>query len=120
MRKNELEIFNELPFLCWAKDEHGKYIWANRLVSEWAGENVVGKTDEDLAWADYADVFRVADRQAWETREPVFTHEFAEMPRQGKVDLSICKWFGELDGMKCVYGISFRTEKAQAARQRRA
>lgn len=48
MQSSQLEIFNAMPFLYWAKDEDGRYIWGNRTINEFAKQNVVGKTDDDL------------------------------------------------------------------------
>lgn len=107
MRTDDLKIFNEMPFLCWAKDDQGRYVWANPLVSELAGEDVTGKTDDDLVWADYANELRVADKQVWQTREPVFKQEYAEIPGRGKVTMNVCKWLDDLDGNRRVFGISF-------------
>jgi hypothetical protein len=27
MKKSQLEFFNEMPFLFWAKDKEGRYVW---------------------------------------------------------------------------------------------
>lgn len=45
MQKSQLEVFNMMPFLFWAKDEDGRYIWGNRVICDLAKEDVVGKTD---------------------------------------------------------------------------
>ena len=45
MEKKDLELFNEVPFLFWVKDEKGTYLWGNKAISQLAGENVAGKTD---------------------------------------------------------------------------
>lgn len=34
MEKSQLHILNEMPFLFWAKDEEGRYLWGNRAVCE--------------------------------------------------------------------------------------
>jgi len=111
MQTGDLGILDDVPFLCWAKDREGKYIWANRLVSEWAGEDVTGKSDRELSWAESANTLRAADRQVLETREPVFKHEYVDLPDRGRTTLNVCKWPGELDGVTCVFGISFVIEQ---------
>jgi hypothetical protein len=44
MKTKDLEVFNEMPFLFWVKDEQGTYIWGNRTISRLAGEEITGKT----------------------------------------------------------------------------
>lgn len=110
MQTSDLEIFNEMPFLFWVKDEQGKYLWGNRVISRLAGEEVAGKTDYELVWADDADGLRVADKEVWDKAEPVFTHEHVIKSHQGKATLNVCKWLAELDGVKRVFGISFVIE----------
>jgi len=43
MRAKDLEIFNQMPFLFWVKDEEGVYIWGNQAISDLAGRDVVEK-----------------------------------------------------------------------------
>ncbi len=38
MQMKDLEIFNEMPFLFWVKDEDGRYLWGNKAISQLAGE----------------------------------------------------------------------------------
>ena len=45
MQIKDLEVFNEMPFLFWVKDEDGRYLWGNRAISQMAKEDVIGKTD---------------------------------------------------------------------------
>jgi len=104
MKRSELEIFNQMPFLFWAKDEAGRYIWGNRTICEFAKEDVAGKTDAELPWAADAEGLREDDAEVWKTGKPIFRHEYVD---QGKTTLSVCKFLGELDGEKCVMGVSF-------------
>ena len=108
MQSRDLEIFNEMPFLFWAKDEESRYIWGNRVINQLAGRSVVGKTDSELPWAESADSLRANDRQVLEKGKPVFTNEHIDTPR--KATLSVCKFPGELDGKRCTFGISFVIE----------
>ena len=78
MEAKDLEIFEEMPFLFWVKDEEGKYSWGNRTISQLAGENVVGKTDHELVWSDSADVLQAADRQVFESGKLSYLREFSE------------------------------------------
>lgn len=110
MKTSDLEIFNAMPFLFWVKDEQGKYLWGNRVISQLVGEDVVGKTDSRLVWSDNAEGLRVADKQVWDKGAPVFTRELVDRSHRGKATLNVCKWMGELDGQKRVFGISFIIE----------
>jgi PAS domain-containing protein len=107
MQKSQLEIFNMMPFLFWAKDQDGRYIWGNRVICELAKEDVVGKTDYELRWAEDADGLRADDKEVLATGKPIFRHEFAGGPGEPKANLSVCKFLGELDGKPCVMGVSF-------------
>ena len=102
-----LEIFNQMPFLFWVKDEEGVYIWGNQAISDLAGWDVVGKTDAELPWADNAEALRADDNQVLKTGKPIFAHEYVDESSRGKATLNVCKFVGELDGKKHAFGISF-------------
>ena len=110
MEAKNLEMFNEMPFLFWVKDEHGKYLWGNRAISQLAGKDIVGKTDRELPWADNADALQANDKQVFETGKPSYLHEYVDKSSRGKATLNVCKWLGELDGKKRCFGISFVIE----------
>ena len=110
MLSKDLEVFNDMPFNFWVKDEEGRYLWANRAVSEMATEEVVGKTDQEMAWAADAEVLRANDQKVLETGKTLYLHEYGHVPGRGQVTLSVCKFPGELDGTKGVFGISFIIE----------
>jgi len=97
----------EMPFLFWVKDEEGRYLWGNRTISQLAKENVIGKTDSELMWGDNAEALRTNDKNALETGKPVFTHEYVDKSGHGKATLNVCKFMGDLDRKKHVFGISF-------------
>jgi PAS domain-containing protein len=105
MQRSQLEILNAMPFLFWAKDETGRYIWGNRVINDFARQDVAGKTDDELPWADNAEDLRADDREVLRTGEPIFRHEYVDKSEKG-----VCKFLGELDGTKCVMGVSFVTE----------
>ena len=110
MQAADLEVFRDVPFLFWVKDEKGMYVWANRTINQLANENVVGKTDRDLVWADNSDALQADDKRVFETGEPSFQHEYVDKSSRGKASLNVCKWLGELDGEKRCFGISFTIE----------
>jgi PAS domain-containing protein len=107
MQINDLEIFNEMPFLFWVKDKSGKHLFGNKVICNLAGEDVAGKTDHELVWAKDADALQEHDRQVLETGEPSFIHEHVQQSSQGDATLNVCKWVGELEGERCCFGISF-------------
>ena len=74
MQSKDLEIFNQMPFLFWVKDEESRYVWGNRVINELAGGTVVGKTESELPWAENAAALVAHDRQVLEKGEPVFTN----------------------------------------------
>jgi PAS domain-containing protein len=110
MRTEDLEPFRSAPFLLWAKDADGVYVWGNRTIDELAGETVTGKPDSELAWADDAEALRRDDEQVLATGEPMFVHEHVQRSHRGDAVLSVCKWSDDLDGEPHAFGISFVIE----------
>ena len=110
MQRKDLEVFNEMPFFFWVKDEEGRYLWVNRALAEMAQQAIVGKTDREMGWSADADGLGADDKKVLETGKNLYVHEYAQVPSRGKVTLNVCKFLGEFDGKKCVFGISFVIE----------
>lgn len=110
MNTKDLEIFDDFPFLFWVKDEAGRYIWGNRKINELAGEDVAGKTDHELVWADNAEALHAADEEVMRTGKPNYLHEHVDKSGQGNATLSVCKFVHDLDGKKRAFGVSFVIE----------
>jgi two-component system aerobic respiration control sensor histidine kinase ArcB len=110
MQRQELEVFNKMPFNFWVKDEEGKYLWVNQYLAEMAQQAIVGKTDQEMGWAADAEALRADDKKVLETGKTLYLHEYAHVPGRGKVTLNVCKFLEEFDGKKCVFGISFAIE----------
>jgi len=110
MQIKDLEVFNNMPFLRWVKDQDGRYLWVNRAVAQFAGEDIVGKTDHEITWAYDADALRAVDKQVFETGKTRYLHEVVGTPSYGKVTASVCKFVQELDGKKRTFGIAFVIE----------
>ncbi|WP_372928548.1 PAS domain-containing protein [Methyloceanibacter sp.] len=110
MQSSQLEVFNAMPFFFWAKDEEGRYVWGNRSINTFAKEDVAGKTDYELPWSANADRLRTDDKEVLRTREPIFRREYVGKSGKGRTTLSVCKFLGELDGTRCVMGVSFVIE----------
>jgi PAS domain-containing protein len=107
MQSKDLEVFNNMPFNFWVKDEEGRYLWVNRYLADMAQQVIIGKTDLEMGWAADAEALRADDQQVLETGKTLYTHEYAHVPGRGQVTLNVCKFVGELDGKKGVFGISF-------------
>jgi len=108
MQRADLKAFENVPFLFWIKDKEGTYIWANRVACQFAKEDdIVGKADDDLVWADNAAALQELDRQVIDSGKPRFLHEYVDKSDRGKATLNVCKWVDELDGKKYCFGISF-------------
>lgn len=68
-------VMDNIPQLIFWKDQNSVYLGCNRNFAQAAGignpENIVGKTDYDLAWKqEEADCFRKCDQRVMETDTP--------------------------------------------------
>ncbi len=107
MEKKDLEVFNQMPFLFWVKDAEGRYLWGNKVIKEAAQEDVTGKTDSQLIWAEDAKGLRDNDKEVLDSGQAVFHHETIEKSGRGKITLSVCKFPAEFEGKTQVFGVSF-------------
>ena len=107
MEVKDLEAFQDVPFLCWVKDEEWRYLWGNRAICDLAGESVAGKKDSELIWKESAAALVKNDKEVLASGKPHFVHERVDHSEHGKAILSVCKWVDELDGRRLVFGISF-------------
>lgn len=105
MTSEDLEIFNDMPFFFWVKDEEGTYLWVNKALGAMATEEIVGKKDKELPWVDDANALRENDLKVLETGNPMFTYEYVQKPNKDK--LSVCKYVGDFEGKRCAFGVSF-------------
>ena len=110
MKMEELAVMNAMPFLFWAKNEQGVYLFGNSTINEFGGD-VVGKTDYELPWADTADALVAHDNKVLTGNAPDFMHEVVHKSSKGEATLNVCKFPGELDGVRCTFGVSFVIEK---------
>ena len=108
MTSNELEIFNEMPFFFWVKDEEGTYLWVNKALAEMSESDIVGKKDSELPWASEADKLREHDLKVLQTGKPIYLHEYVAEPHED--NLSVCKFVGDFEGRRCTFGVSFVIE----------
>ncbi|MEO1089857.1 MAG: PAS domain-containing protein [Pseudomonadota bacterium] len=110
MKSADLSVMDSMPVVFWAKNEQGVYIWANKTMDEFGGGNVVGKTDYQLPWVDTADALIEHDNQVLASNKPGYSHEVVHKSSKGEATLNVCKFPGELDGVRCTFGISFVVE----------
>lgn len=108
MQHADLEVFNKMPFYFWVKDDTGKYVWVNQALSDAAGVQVVGKTDNELPWSASAESLQADDRRVQESGEPLRLVEQAVMADGATKSLNVCKFIGEFDGKRCTCGVSFQ------------
>ncbi len=70
-------VMDNIPQAIFWKDADSVYLGCNEVFARFAGvgtpENIVGKTDYDLAWTkEEADSFRKDDRRVMEANEPIY------------------------------------------------
>jgi PAS domain S-box-containing protein len=72
-------VLDAIPVRVLWKNRDSVYLGGNRRFAEDAGlnspEEVAGKTDFDLPWKEYAELFRQRDQQVIESGQPVFDFE---------------------------------------------
>lgn len=107
MKIEALDVFNDMPFLFWVKDQDGKYIWGNQTIVNHAGEEIAGKTDDELVWSDNAEIIQASDQIVFESGETKNTQDYAAEFSGGKTRLNVCKWLGDLEGEIVCFGLSF-------------
>jgi len=109
MQSKDLEVFDSLPFQFAVKDDEGRYVWVNQAVLQLAQlaskEEIIGKTDRDLIWADDADAIIKIDREVLETGKTANVEEYAAKTAFGSVKTCSCKFAAELDGKKCLFAV---------------
>jgi len=110
IRRSDLDIFQNFPFLCWIK-KNQVYVYGNDAINELAGENVVGKKDNELIWKNSAEDLLKAGSEVLTTRKSLVLHESINNSTRGPVTLSVCKFPVEFEGAICAMGVSFVIEK---------
>ena len=107
MQIDDLKAFDDVPFLCWVKDEDWRYLWGNKAICDLAGEDVTGKHDDELVWKENAEALVANDKDVMASGKPHYMNERVDHSEHGKATVSVCKWVDELDGRRLVFGISF-------------
>jgi PAS domain S-box-containing protein len=82
-------VMDAIPVRVLWKNRDSVYLGCNRRFAEDAGlnspEEVTGKTDLDLPWKEYADLFRERDQQVIETGQPMLDFEQPRPTNDGRV-----------------------------------
>ncbi len=81
-------IIDTIPACVFWKDINLNYLGCNKPFALDAGvknpDEIIGKSDFDLAWSDRADFFRNDDLSVIENREPKFNYEEIQISHDGK------------------------------------
>ncbi len=76
-------IINNLPGAVYWKDTQGHYLGCNRHVAQMAGydnvEDMIGKTDYDLCWNEFADKWQTLDQEVIEKGKTIYSEEKAKL-----------------------------------------
>ena len=76
-------IINNLPGVVYWKDLSGRYLGCNKFVATMAGfesaEDMIGKTDYDLCWQEFAEDWQLLDRQVVEENRTIVREEKAKL-----------------------------------------
>jgi PAS domain S-box-containing protein len=76
-------IINNLPGSVYWKDLDGHYLGCNKFVATMAGydspAHIIGKTDYDLCWKEFADEWRLLDKKVMTENETIIREELAKL-----------------------------------------
>jgi PAS domain S-box-containing protein len=82
-------ILNNIPLCVFWKDRTSTYLGSNTLFAQAAGvgspQDLIGKTDHELAWKDTAERYRTDDRLVMETKTPKLNFEEPQTRPDGSV-----------------------------------
>ena len=124
-------VLDAIPVRVHWKNRNSVYLGGNRRFAEDAGLNspaeLAGKTDSDLPWKEFAELFRGRDRQVIESGQPMLDYEQPSSTtdgrrltlRQSKLPLRDAK--GDIIGVLSIYeDITQRKAADQALRESEA
>ena len=82
-------IISNVPHFVFWKDRNSAYLGCNQQFAKVAGlarpEDIVGKTDYDLAWKkEEADFFRAVDKEVMTSGQPMLNIEESQLQADGK------------------------------------
>lgn len=81
-------IINNLPGAVYWKDKEGRYMGCNKFVATMAGfqspDEMIGKTDYDLCWSEFAEEWRLLDNQVIQENATIQSEENVKLA-SGKI-----------------------------------
>lgn len=83
-------LIEELPHLVWMKDTHGRYLTANPRLGDLFGgsaEDIIGKTDEELAGLEPGRAFRESDLLVQDSGQILTLEEWVTFASDGHSEL---------------------------------
>lgn len=103
-------IMSNIPHFVFWKDTGSVYLGCNENFARVAGvgtpENIVGKTDYDLAWKkEESDFFRQCDKEVMDNREPMLNIEEPQLQADGKEATLLTSKVPLMDADGNVFGI---------------
>lgn len=83
LRSYVTSIINNLPGAVYWKDIEGRYMGCNKFVAKMAGynnpEDMIGKTDFDLCWKEFAEEWRNLDKKVLSDNKTLIREEHAKL-----------------------------------------
>jgi PAS domain S-box-containing protein len=92
-RSQQQALLDNIPFLAWLKDKHGRYISVNNPYADsfkLKPEEIIGKTDFDLISEGEAEKYESIDKQVFQTGEKNHFEDVNETPH-GKQWMEVYK-----------------------------
>ena len=81
-------VLDSVPTRIFWKDLDGRYLGCNRLFANDAGlgsvDDIIGKLDSELAWAEQAEQYRADDKKVIESTQPKLYYEEPQRRPNGK------------------------------------
>ncbi|MBW8001815.1 MAG: PAS domain S-box protein [Planctomycetes bacterium] len=81
-------VMDSVPARVFWKDRNSVYLGCNKMLAKDAGfdspEQIIGKNDYDLPWAEQADLYRSDDKQVIETGKSKLNYEEPQTTKDGK------------------------------------
>jgi PAS domain S-box-containing protein len=125
-RQTLYQILDAIPVRVFWKDRDLVYLGCNRLFAQDAGldspQDIVGKSDFDLGWAESAEVYQPDDRRVIDSGEPRLNYEEPQTTptgvqiwlRMSKIPLRDAE--GNVVGILCAYDDINDIKQAEAER----
>jgi len=116
MKREDLLIFNSMPFLFWVRDKDGLYLWANSALQEIAGMEIVGLHDRDLPWGDRQQEHLDSDLVVLNSGNTYYQPPIVVWDDYTKANYSVqtCKWLEDFEGEDAIFGIAFMEKVSDA------